>query len=437
MTACQTLFPPTTQHNCINSTTMPLISPLLPTFYGYISSTRDALLLFEACLSGTLSPIPQRPLDRERESLIRSGNVFVYEEHSAGIKRWTDGVPWSPSRALGNFLVYRELDHQFPPGEKKRAMKRRKKSTKARETYGYNNEGGSASALMFGSTLSNPLSKEVERSLIGSLLESYRFKEGGLVKKTITVTVQGVTRHLISYYTIDDIMNNKFNTPTYDARFQHVVVRPELTMRQNFRIPIEQVDGMNLIDECPPDASKNVYAMANKNIFYPILPLPKTSPSYAEPSTLFRNNNNASPMSITPGPYDDGSMNSHNAHIARAPAPTMYPVRSTRNIDSRDYEQPSYDYILNISSGTPKSHSRSPNHEYGRSIDSGISAASDQPQHESYTLQSNTPSFNVPSVGTYKFAYHQTTASMRMSDDPFGAPATLKPDWRDEACPAR
>ncbi|CAO3597762.1 unnamed protein product [Absidia cylindrospora] len=27
-----------------------------------------------------------------------------------GIKRWTDGLVWSPSRIFGNFLIYRELD---------------------------------------------------------------------------------------------------------------------------------------------------------------------------------------------------------------------------------------------------------------------------------------------------------------------------------------
>jgi hypothetical protein len=94
-------------------------SPLSPTFYGHIASTQDALILFEACLSGAVNHVARRPHDRERTSLIKSGNVFIYEEHSSGIKRWTDGVPWSPSRILGNFLVYRELERPFPPGEKK------------------------------------------------------------------------------------------------------------------------------------------------------------------------------------------------------------------------------------------------------------------------------------------------------------------------------
>ncbi|KAI1905849.1 Global transcription regulator sge1, partial [Ophidiomyces ophidiicola] len=97
---------------------------LEPTFNGYVASTHDALILFEACLTGVLHHVPRRPHDRERAQLVRSGSVFIYEENASGIKRWTDGVTWSPSRILGNFLVYRELDKPFPPGEKKRAMKK-------------------------------------------------------------------------------------------------------------------------------------------------------------------------------------------------------------------------------------------------------------------------------------------------------------------------
>jgi hypothetical protein len=54
------------------------------------------------------------------------GNVFIYEENASGIKRWTDGVTWSPSRIMGNFLVYRELSEPFPAGEKKKAKKRKR-----------------------------------------------------------------------------------------------------------------------------------------------------------------------------------------------------------------------------------------------------------------------------------------------------------------------
>jgi hypothetical protein len=101
-------------------------SCMAPTWTGFIHSTADAVVVLEACLQGRLSHIPRRPHDRERATIIVSGNVFIYEENASGIKRWTDGVTWSPSRIMGNFLVYRELNEPFPAGEKKKAKKRKR-----------------------------------------------------------------------------------------------------------------------------------------------------------------------------------------------------------------------------------------------------------------------------------------------------------------------
>ena len=94
-------------------------TPLMPTWHGYVLDASDAHILFEAVLSGLLTQSTRRPQNGERARLIRSGSVFVYEENRSGIKRWADGVAWSPSRRLNDFLIYRELDKPFPPGEKK------------------------------------------------------------------------------------------------------------------------------------------------------------------------------------------------------------------------------------------------------------------------------------------------------------------------------
>ncbi|PWZ01761.1 hypothetical protein BCV70DRAFT_79996 [Testicularia cyperi] len=83
------------------------------TFDGFISSTFDALLIFEAVRRGNLPKITRRLRDDERKT-IRSGTVFVFDEREANIKRWTDGLIWSPSRILGNFLVYREVEKKDP-----------------------------------------------------------------------------------------------------------------------------------------------------------------------------------------------------------------------------------------------------------------------------------------------------------------------------------
>ncbi|KAG9227990.1 Gti1/Pac2 family-domain-containing protein, partial [Amylocarpus encephaloides] len=200
-------------------------SQVVPTFHGHISSTYDALLVFEACLGGRLAPLPCRPSNLERAGLIRSGNVFVYEETSSGVKRWTDGVPWSPSRMLGNFLIYRELDASFRPGAKRRANKRSKSS-------GISEHQPNESLYK-----SNPISQDVLRSLVGSLTTSYAFKVGGLVKKTISVTVGGLSHRLVSYYSIADILDNKFTTPSKDPTFQHITPRLDLA-QHHFRWPL-------------------------------------------------------------------------------------------------------------------------------------------------------------------------------------------------------
>lgn len=78
------------------------------TWHGYVESTHDAFLVFEACLSGMLSKVPKRLDDQERKK-IRSGSIFVFDEHSSKIKRWTDGRLWSPSRILGMSIIVMSL----------------------------------------------------------------------------------------------------------------------------------------------------------------------------------------------------------------------------------------------------------------------------------------------------------------------------------------
>ena len=87
----------------------------IETFYGLIETTLDSLRVFQCCREGKLGRIRRRLYDRERK-LIRSGSVFVFNEVESGIKRWTDGRLWSPSRIYGNFLIYRELESKGVPG---------------------------------------------------------------------------------------------------------------------------------------------------------------------------------------------------------------------------------------------------------------------------------------------------------------------------------
>ncbi|KAG9252780.1 Gti1/Pac2 family-domain-containing protein, partial [Emericellopsis atlantica] len=187
---------------------------LLPTFEGEVYTTFDALILFEACLSGKFNHCPRRPHDRERPQLIKSGHIFVYEEESSGIKRWTDGVNWSPSRILNNFLVYREIIPSNNPGEKKRALKNKSENGSNRRSQ----SGG---------------------IIIGSLTDSYDFKEpDGLVKKTISIKYNNINHHLVSYYTIEDALSGKLRRPSTSQEFCGLRIRAELLFQQQFRSTI-------------------------------------------------------------------------------------------------------------------------------------------------------------------------------------------------------
>jgi hypothetical protein len=156
---------------------------------------------------------------------------------------------------------------------------------------GYNE--ASAAASTFGSANSSSLSKETERSLIGSLVDSYGFKEEGLVKKTVSVTVGGVSHHLVSYYTVADVMNKKFSTPTADSRFQHITPRLNLITKQNFRSPIDEVDNPDQINDrsvynAYPYAY-NGYEITNQSISHRPISLPTLPITYSQPSSLFGN----------------------------------------------------------------------------------------------------------------------------------------------------
>jgi hypothetical protein len=406
-------------------------SPLSPTFYGHIASTQDALLLFEACLGGALNHVARRPHDRERVSLIKSGNVFIYEEHSSGIKRWTDGVPWSPSRILGNFLVYRELERPFPPGEKKRATKRSKRSPGIRkqESFGgssggtgsgYNASSGASSN--FDSPNQNSLSKETERSLIGSLVDSYGFKEEGLVKKTVSVTVGNISHHLVSYYNVADVMNNKFTAPSKDPRFQHITPRPDLITKQNFRTPIDEVDSIDRMDDGSVYAAypyaRNGYEMTNQSISHRPMSLPTPPLSYNSSPSIY-NNYGISPHSA---PYDSlGQGHLNNPYSNQfAPSLDIYPASKTENYDLGGYRQQRYNSVIGIGSGSTRTQMppvttnfarRSSTFDQGSSIDSGLSGISSSSPDSKLTNDSGCSSqgfFGTLRDTTNSFSTHRS-----------------------------
>jgi len=199
-----------------------------PSYSGIVLTSRDALLLFTAAITGRIPMITRRPHDKERAYSIASGNVFIYCEHGSSIKRWTDGVTWSPSRIMGNFLIYRELNKGFPPGEKKRAAKKKRSDD---DEGGYDATDDDLPVLN--------ISKDQERSLIGSLIDSYDFKKEGLVKKTISVKVNDQVYHLVSYYTLRDAISGELQQPSHQSPYAQMQLIEELITGQNFRVAVD------------------------------------------------------------------------------------------------------------------------------------------------------------------------------------------------------
>ena len=53
------------------------------TFNGYIETTRDSLIILEACRRGLLPRISRRLQEKERQ-LVQSGAVFCFDENESG-----------------------------------------------------------------------------------------------------------------------------------------------------------------------------------------------------------------------------------------------------------------------------------------------------------------------------------------------------------------
>ncbi|KAK2464993.1 hypothetical protein APHAL10511_003069 [Amanita phalloides] len=196
-----------------------------PPWCGWIETTGDALLILEAARRGLIPRVTRRLVDSERK-MITSGSVFVFDEDESGIKRWTDGFFWSPSRILGNFLLYRETD-------KRGFTSRGSRSDSC-------NDGDVAKDSQ---ALSRPKSdtpiidKARERSLRGSLTNSDKFKPDGLMKKTFSLTIGGVAQHLISYYKVEDVESGRLRSPSSLPELASLDISPEYLDKTHFRNP--------------------------------------------------------------------------------------------------------------------------------------------------------------------------------------------------------
>ncbi|GJJ14133.1 hypothetical protein Clacol_008390 [Clathrus columnatus] len=208
-----------------------------PPWTGWIETTGDALLILEAARRGMIPRVTRRLVDSERK-MITSGSVFVFDEDESGIKRWTDGFYWSPSRILGNFLLYRETDKK----SNLRGPQRSQAPTSTSPSILVNE--GSSSNRNESSTLSRPKNADLddadrarERSLFGSLTNSKKFKSEGMMKKTFSLSIGGVSQHLISYYKVEDIKQGRLRTPSSLPELASLEISAEYLNKTHFRVP--------------------------------------------------------------------------------------------------------------------------------------------------------------------------------------------------------
>ncbi|KZV95899.1 hypothetical protein EXIGLDRAFT_452948 [Exidia glandulosa HHB12029] len=171
-------------------------------FRAFIRSTYDALLMFEAALSGRIPRVTRRFNYNEKRDDIKSGSTYVFGEEEAEIKRWTDGLTWSPSRINKNFLIYRE---RYAPDEPRPEIQPR---------------------------------REYENWLVGTLTTA-DIKPDGLVKKTIGLTIEGLNYHLVSYYDPEEVLNGSLQRPSRMPQFQNMCIRDSILDCRMLRDPLK------------------------------------------------------------------------------------------------------------------------------------------------------------------------------------------------------
>ncbi|KAJ2488568.1 Gluconate transport-inducing protein [Coemansia sp. RSA 2050] len=179
------------------------------TYHGFIDTAHDALIVFEACNRGLLPRVQRRFSDRERRT-IRSGAVYVWDEEETGMRRWTDGRTWSPSRVHGCFLIYYELEgrrHQFV------------------------NRNGSAPNSR--GVRVSPGSGQIEPAPFSSSHDSYppniMQKEQGLIKKALSLCTNDKRKlHLVCYYSREDVESGCLMSPKNDPKFANLQVYEDM-----------------------------------------------------------------------------------------------------------------------------------------------------------------------------------------------------------------
>jgi hypothetical protein len=238
----------------------------------------------------------------------------------------------------------------------------------------------------------------------------------------VSVTVGNISHHLVSYYNVADVMNNKFTAPSKDPRFQHITPRPDLITKQNFRTPIDEVDSIDRMDDGSVYAAypyaRNGYEMTNQSISHRPMSLPTPPLSYNSSSSIY-NNYGISPHSA---PYDSlGQGHLNNPYSNQfAPSLDIYPASKTENYGLGGYRQQRYNSVIGIGSRSTRTQMppvttnfarRSSTFDQGSSIDSGLSGISSSSPDSKLTNDSGCSSqgfFGTLRDTTNSFSTHRS-----------------------------
>ena len=77
-----------------------------------VHSELECRKLIDMARKGDIGMVRRRLTEIEKKA-IKPSSIFIYCEKDSGIKRWTDSRAWSPSRVLGPFLTYKELQGEL------------------------------------------------------------------------------------------------------------------------------------------------------------------------------------------------------------------------------------------------------------------------------------------------------------------------------------
>ncbi|KZP04898.1 hypothetical protein FIBSPDRAFT_940754 [Athelia psychrophila] len=185
-------------YGVLSSTTFANRKDLGKPFHGLVDNTVHAFRLVLAAETGLVPRIIRRLSQGEHTRMVESGAVIVFNVQESGMKRWRDGLLWSPSRIEGNFLVYKEMTQL----------------------------------------------SEIERHSTSSKESSSFIKVDGLRKRTITVKLRHCEYHVISYYTSKDIQSGRLNRVSSRPDIMALELHASFFDLAGYRIPPQVYGGV-------------------------------------------------------------------------------------------------------------------------------------------------------------------------------------------------